>query len=114
MIEHHKILERVSEGIVSWEELYVLGNWLGCDPNDIRRRRNVNHGIKYAAYEILCSFYNSVPKEERWRILIEALRELQKNTTVKELRLEDYLLGWDEGRHFIFFQSKCNTFLFQS
>ena len=83
-MEHHKILNRTSAAITSWEELDTLGIWLGCDHNDVRRLRNVNHSIKDVAYEILCSFYDSVANEKRWGTLIEALQELNKHKTVKD------------------------------
>ena len=80
---------KIASVITSSDELTTLGICLGCDPNDVRRLKNGNPSLKDAAYEILCSFYNFVPNEERWGILIEALREQKKNLTVKELRLEE-------------------------
>ena len=88
-IQHHKILKRVSSVITKGEELDTLGIWLGCNPNDVTRLRNANHNIKDAAYQILSSFYELFPNEERWKILIEALEELKKHATIKELRLEE-------------------------
>ena len=79
---------KIASVITCWEELDTLGIWLGCDPNDVTRQRNANHSIKDVAYRILCSFYNSVPNKERWGVLIDALKELNKFSTVKELRLE--------------------------
>ena len=67
----------------------MLRIWLGCDHNDIRRLKNSNPNLKNAAYEILCSFYDSVPNAQRWGILIDALKEMNKHATVKDLRLED-------------------------
>ena len=83
------VLMQIASVITSADELTMLGICLGCDPNDVRRLKNGNPSLKDAAYEILCSFYNFVPNEERWRILIEALREQKKNLTVKELGLEE-------------------------
>ena len=74
--------------ITSWEELDILGIWLGCDPNDVTRLRNNNPSVKDAAYQVLCSFYNSVPNQERWAILIEALGELNKHSVVNNLNLK--------------------------
>ena len=83
------VLMKIASVITSTDELTMLGICLGCDPNDVRRLKNGNPSLKDAAYEILCSFYNFVPNEERWRILIEALREQKKNLTVKVLGLEE-------------------------
>ena len=88
-MEHYKILKRVASVITFWEELDTLGIWLGCDPNDVTRLRNANHSIKDAAYQTLTSFYNSVPNKERWGILIETLKQLNRHSTIKELRLEE-------------------------
>ena len=87
--EHHKIFVKIAAVITSGDELNMLGIWLGCDPNDVTRLRNANLSIKDAAYQILCSFYNSVPNDERWETLAEALRELNKHATLKELKLEE-------------------------
>ena len=38
---------------------------------------------------ILCSFYESVPDETRWTVLIEALREIDKGRAVIDLGLEE-------------------------
>ena len=89
MLEHHRILMMIASVITSSDELTTLGICLGCDPNDVRRLKNGNPSLKDAAYEILWSFYNFVPNEERWGILITALREQKKNLTVKELGLEE-------------------------
>ena len=81
---------KIASVITSGEELDTLGIWLGCDPNDVTRLRNANLSIKDTAYQILCSFYNSVPNKERSGVLIDALKELNKLSTVKELRLEKF------------------------
>ena len=92
-MEHHKILVKITTCITSGDELNMLGIWLGCDPNDVTRLRNANLSIKDAAYQILTSFYNSRAKRsERWGILTEALKELNKHATLKELKLEE--LHW--------------------
>ena len=87
VIEHHKILKKVASVVTFWEELDTLGIWLGCDPNDVTRLRNVNLSIKHTVYQISCSFYYSVPNDQRWGILIEALKEMKKHTIVNKLRL---------------------------
>ena len=92
-MEHDKILKKVALVITFWEELDTLGIWLGCHPNDVTRLRNANLSITDAAYQILCSFYNSVPNDQRWATLAEAMKELNKHSTVKELRLEEVAHG---------------------
>lgn len=89
VIQHQKILLKIASLITSPDELNILGIWLGCDPNDVRRLKNTSPNLKDAAYEILCSFYYSVPDAERWIRITEALEELKKHGTVKELRLEE-------------------------
>ena len=80
---------KIASLITSPDELCYLGICLECDPNDVRRLKSGNPNLKDAAYEILCSFFASTPNDQRWGVLIEAIRELKKNTTVKELRLEE-------------------------
>ena len=89
VIQHQKILLKIASVITSPDELNTLGVWLGCDPNDVRRLKNCNPNLKDAAYEILCCFYESVPDAERWIKIMEALEELRKHGTVKELRLDE-------------------------
>ena len=88
VIEHHKILVKIASVIISGDELNMLGIWLEREPNDIRRLRNTNASIRDAAYQILCSFYDSVPDAQRWGILSQTLKELNKDSTLKELKLE--------------------------
>ena len=87
-IQHHKTLKKVASVITSWEELDTLGIWLGYDSNDVTRLCNNNPSIRDAAYQILGSFYNSVPNQERWAILAEALEELNKHSVVNNLNLK--------------------------
>ena len=89
VIQHQKILLKIASLITSPDELNILGIWLGCDPNDVRRLKNTNPNLKDVAYEILCSSYYSVPDAERWIRITEALEELKKHGTVKELGLEE-------------------------
>ena len=89
VIQHQKILLKIASVITSPDELNTLGVWLGCDPNDVRRLKNCNPNLKDAAYEILCSFYNSVPNSDRWIKITEALEELKKHGVVKDLGLEE-------------------------
>ena len=83
------ILLNIASVIVSRDELNTLGIYLSCNPDDVRRLKNTNTNLKDAAYEILYSFYNSVPNKERWGILIGALKQLNKNTVVMELKIEE-------------------------
>ena len=89
MIKHQKILLKIASVITSLDELITLGVWLGCDSNDVIRLKYHNLNLKSAAYEILCSFYCSVPNKERWIQIIEALEELNKCETVQQLGLEE-------------------------
>ena len=76
-MEHHKILMKIAAAVTLPDELSMLGIWLGCDPDDVRRLKNRNHSLKDAAYEILCSFYNFVPNHQRWGILTSLERAEQ-------------------------------------
>ena len=89
VIKHQKIPLKIASVITSPDELNTLGIWLGCDPDDVRRLKNTNPNLKDATYEILCFFYHSVPNAERWMKLTEALEEMNKRGTVKELGLEE-------------------------
>ena len=88
-MEHHKILMKIAAAVTLPDELSTLGIWLGCDPDDVRRLKNRNHSLKDAVYEILCSFYSFVPNHQRWGVLTEALKELNKHAKVKKLELEE-------------------------
>ena len=81
------ILLKIASAITSPFELSKLGIWLGCEPEDVRRLKISNRNLKDAACEILFDFYYSVPDSHRWGCLIRTLRELNKNTVVKELEL---------------------------
>ena len=80
---------RIASTVTSPDEVSTLGIWLGCDPDSVTRLKNSTSNLKDAAYQILCSFYNSVPNDQRWGILTEALKEMNKHAKVKELRLEE-------------------------
>ena len=69
-------------------DLHKLGVYLKRDQNDIWRLVNGRLDVQEAAYQILCSFYNSVPNHERWGLLIDALKELDQRVKVKELGLD--------------------------
>ena len=90
MTQDHWILIEIAAAFTSMDELSSLGIGLGCDPRDVSELKQNRNNIKDVAYEILSSFYYSpVPKEERWMILIKTLGKLNKNMTVKKLRLEE-------------------------
>ena len=69
-------------------DLHKLGVYLKRDDNDICRLVNGCQDVQHAAYQILRSFYNSVPNKERWGLLIDALINLDQRVKVKELGLD--------------------------
>ena len=89
MTQHHKILLKVASVITSPDELNTLGIYLERDYNYIGRLKKENPNLKDAAYNILCSFYGSIPDDKRWLMLLKALKQLDKNTLVTELKLEE-------------------------
>ena len=78
----------VASVVISGMDLHKLGVYLGRDQNDIWRLSNTYPDVQYAAYQILCSFYNLVPNKERWGLLIEALIKLDQRVKVKQLGLD--------------------------
>ena len=75
--------------ITSVEDIRTLGLHLECDPDDIEYHLNSNQKcVRQTAYQILRWFENQYMDEvEKWTKLIEALTEMDKNTTVAELGL---------------------------
>ena len=69
-------------------DLHKLGVYLERRDNDIWQLANGRLDVQEAAYQILCSFYDSVPNHKRWGLLIEALKELDQRVKVKELGLD--------------------------
>ena len=79
----------VASLVTSGMDLHKLGVYLKRIDNDIWRLANGCQDVRHAAYQILCSFYNSVPNDTRWGLLIEALIELDQRVKVKELGLDE-------------------------
>ena len=79
----------VASLVTSGMDVHKLGVYLKRRDNDIWRLVNGCQDLQHAAYQILCSFYNSVPNKERWGLLIEALIQLDQRVKVKELGLDE-------------------------
>ena len=88
--DSHKIYLTISRKIITEEEARLLGITLGCSPDDVRYYVT-NCDVRKAAYEFLCFADNNYTCVEKWGKIIEALTALGKNTTIKELRLEEQL-----------------------
>ena len=89
MTEHQKILMEVASVATCGMDLHKLGVYLKRDQNDIWRLANGCQDVQHAAYQILCSFYNSVPNKERWGLLIDALIQVDQRVKVKEPGLDE-------------------------
>ena len=85
-----KVLKAVSDNMGDWNEVNVLAIWLAVNPNYVRRLKTQNNSIVGAALEILLSFYvrSNLPTVQMWDMLISALKELQKQSVIEELRLD--------------------------
>ena len=79
----------VASVVTSGMDLHKLGVYLKRRDNDICRLVNRCQDVQHTAYQILRSFYNSVPNKERWGLLIEALIQLDQRVKVKELGLDE-------------------------
>ena len=75
---------------MDWHEVDTLGIWLECDPNDVRRLRSENNSVKGSSYHILSAFWERVtsPEPEKWRMIKNALEELEKETAILEIGLD--------------------------
>ena len=71
-------------------EVTTLGITLGISPDDVRYKVN-QYDVRDAAYKFLCWTEDNYGPVEKWEKIIEALKELEKNTTIKELNLEQRL-----------------------
>ena len=80
---------KIASVVISRNDLDILGLWLQRDPNDTLRLSTLCQDTKQAAYQILCSFYNSVPNNRRWGLLIDALVNLDQRVKVRELGLDE-------------------------
>ena len=74
---------------MDWHEVDTVGIWLECDPNDVKRLRSENNSVKGASYHILSAFWERVtlPESEKWRMIKNALEELEKETAISEIGL---------------------------
>ena len=67
-----------------------MGITLGCKPVDVTFYLN-RLDQRGAAYKYLCWTEDNYDPAEKWEKIIEALAALDKNNTIRELRLEERL-----------------------
>ena len=70
-------------------ELAILGVWLERDSNYVNRLIERCQDVQHEAYQMLCSFYNSVPNDRRWDLLMKGLVEIDQRVKIKELGLDE-------------------------
>ena len=77
----------------SWEEVETLAIWLECHSWEVKRLRSDNQTLRSAADQILTSFFDrtSVPNAKKWEMIKEALCEMNKNSAVKELGIDQLI-----------------------
>ena len=86
--EIDKMYLKVSKVVTSRPEATTLVIHLGIKRHDVTYYVT-NYDVRDAAYEFLCwAEYNYTPVE-RWEKIIEALKALEQNTTIKELQLTE-------------------------
>ena len=80
--------------MTDWDDLNTLGIWLGFGLDHVHRLRSENKSVRGAALNILGSFYQrkTTSEAEKWRMIIEALRELGKESLIERLRLNEMFL----------------------
>ena len=77
--------------MADWDDVNILGIWLGLDFDDIERFRSENNSVRGAALKILGSFYTRSAKSdpEKWGIIIAALKELKREAIIQKLGLNE-------------------------
>ena len=80
----------ISKKVTTKDEATCLGIWLGIGHGDIEYYFH-NYDVRDAAYCLLCRAEDKCGPVEKWQRIIEALRELNMNTIIIELGLENKL-----------------------
>ena len=93
MVRDHKMLKKTADQMCSWEDVETLDIWLECHPREMKRLRSDNQTLRSTAYLILTSFFDrtSVPNAKKWEMIKEALCEMNKNSAVKELGIDQLI-----------------------
>ena len=76
-----------------WEDVEILATWLEFQPQEVRRLHSENQTLRRAAYQILTYFYDrtSVSNAKRWEMIGDALSEMNKNSAVIELGIDQLI-----------------------
>ena len=93
MVHHYKVLKRTVDQMCTWEDVEILATWLEFQPQEVRRLRSENQTLRSAAYQILTSFYDrtSVSHTKKWEMIRDALSEMNKNSAVIELGIDQLI-----------------------
>ena len=93
MVHHHKVLNKTAYKMSTWEDVETLATWLAFQPQEIRRLRSENQTLRSAAYQILTYFYDrtSVSLAKRWEMIRDALSEMNKNSAMIELGIDQLI-----------------------
>ena len=96
----HTVFLRISKKITIAHEATRLGITLGCDPDDVKFYvTKYDRDVREAAYEFLCWTKDNYASVEMWEKLIEAMKQLEKNNTIKELGLQERLVAAKIAKH---------------
>ena len=76
--------------MTTWDDIDTFGIWLGFGLDHVTRLRSEHNSVKGAALNILGTFYDgsAKPEAEKWCMIMEALRELNKEATIERLGLK--------------------------
>ena len=89
----------ISKKIRTPHEATTLGITLGCHPDDVDFYvTKYESDIRRAAYKFLRWIDNYGPVE-MWEKIIEAMKQLEKNTAIKELGLQERLAAAKRVNH---------------
>ena len=86
----HKIYLTIARKVTTIHEATTMGIILGIKPDDVTYYVN-KYDVRHAAYRFLSWTEDNCGPVEKWEKIIEALRVLEKNTTIAELDLEERL-----------------------
>ena len=85
-----KIFLAISKKMTSRHEATALGIHLGINHDDVTYHVT-NYDVRDAAYTFLCWAGENYGPAEKWEKITEALKALDKNTTIRELGLKERL-----------------------
>ena len=96
----HTVFLRISKKIITAHEATTLGITLGCHPDDVDFYvTKYERDVREAAYKFLRWTKDNYGPVEMWEKIIEAMKKLEKNTTIQELGLQERLVAAERVNH---------------